>query len=549
MQCIVGINSSIASAQLILSTSTNDITHTTTRELSITEENCVWKRNEPTVMAFMVYAFIVPVLSCFGLCANFMNAIVFMRPKMTPSAFSYLAALAWLDCLSCLLILLTALSRSIFFNSHIWMAYDFQLQTPLFGISTGAANLLLGSVSCDRFIYLRYGLNNGNVPPRFCRRRVARRVIIVVIFTSVLLNLPYFFIFEVNDDGTFITHQLYYTTYYKIHNWCTFILLTILPALFLTIGNITIVIVFRRWTKQSKKCHQRNGNVNAKIMRKRYRHQLKLTITIIILIALYMIGELPAALTSRKNALNLLFGGDVNRVNFQLMEQLDMICLTLNALQLSINIIVYAVINPSFMPEFFGCLRSASDFCCGVFCLTPLIRWMSSNCCKAPSKPEMNVNVNVPSVTEHEIVTARNEFDFSTLYADEGRTVHQNSARCSVTSSVSANGNWDTEPEEDGGVLGFDLYRYWRNNVNTPGTPKRYRCSNEYRKDKHDQVWTTNTVWKRSSSFGNCGCDNLALDVVAIGGKIKQEQLETTESCDYRVTTPSSKQKRHSLAF
>lgn len=210
MQCIVGISNNIKNATE--ATLTLRYINLTTHDIYIPEEHCVWKRGEPTVTAYAIYAFVVPVLSCFGLCANFINAIVFMRPKMTPSAFSYLAALAWLDCFSCLLILFTALSRSIFFNSHFWMTYDFQWQTPLFGISTGAANLLLGSVSCDRWIYLNYGIANGCGPPRFCRRKIARRIIVVIIIISVILNLPYFLIFVVNDDGTFVTHKLYYTT-------------------------------------------------------------------------------------------------------------------------------------------------------------------------------------------------------------------------------------------------------------------------------------------------------------------------------------------------
>lgn len=160
-----------------------------------------------------------------------------------------------------------------------------------------------------------------------------------------------------------------------IHNWFTFVLLTLLPAFFLLIGNAAILIAFCKWTKQSKKCQQNCSN-SSNTTQKRYKHQMKLTITILIVITLYLVGELPAHLTSRKSAVNLLYGGDVSKVNFNTMERLEVICITLNAIQLSMNIIVYAVINPTFVPEFFNCLKGASDVCFKFTGITAV-----SNCC------------------------------------------------------------------------------------------------------------------------------------------------------------------------
>ncbi|KAI8128964.1 putative G-protein coupled receptor B0563.6 [Lucilia cuprina] len=374
MQCIESTksyynNTSSALLASILATSTNNNSfnseeasnsHTFSQESGeITE--CVWRRSELSALEFVIYAFVVPSLAFFGLCANFINAIVFMRPKMTPSAFSYLAALSWLDCISCMLITLTAFSRSFLYSSTFWMAYDFQWQTPLFGITTGAANLILACVSLDRFIYLRWGIPNGT--PKFCRRFVARRMIFAVILLAIIVNVPYFCVFVVNDDGTFETTAFYFSKYYMIHNWFTFILLTLLPAIFLMVGNTAILIAFCQWTKQSKKCQSNYASASNKNAQNRYKHQMKLTVTIIIVITLYLVGELPAHLTSRKSAVNLLYGGDVSKVDFKTMQRLEVICITLNAIQLSMNIIVYAVINPSFVPEFFNCLKAASDVC------------------------------------------------------------------------------------------------------------------------------------------------------------------------------------------
>lgn len=188
------------------SNSSND-----TKNAHLPNDVCMFQRSEPNVSILLVYGLAVPTLASFGLCTNFINAVVFMRPKMTPSAFTYLAALSCLDCVSCLLITMTALSRSYFYNSPAWVAYDYQWQTPLFGISTGAANLILACVSLDRFIYLsRFKKTNG--APRFCRRKIARLMICIVILISIFVNLPYFFVFYVDlDTATCHVTDFYYS--------------------------------------------------------------------------------------------------------------------------------------------------------------------------------------------------------------------------------------------------------------------------------------------------------------------------------------------------
>lgn len=169
-----------------------------------------YSRSSPNRVTFLLYCVVIPIMGIFGMFANFINGIVFMRPKMKPSAFSYLAALSWIDCLSCLLIMLTGYSRSFFYKQVAWVRFDFQWQTPLFGITTGAANLILVCLTCDRLAFLLNPLPNR--APRMCSVRMARRIIWAIVLFSVVLNIPYFFIFIVNDDGTFKTTEFYYST-------------------------------------------------------------------------------------------------------------------------------------------------------------------------------------------------------------------------------------------------------------------------------------------------------------------------------------------------
>lgn len=115
-----------------------------------------YSRISPNRVTFLLYCVVIPIIGIFGIFANFINGIVFMRPKMKPSAFTYLAALSWIDCLSCLFIVLTGYSRSFFYKQVAWIRFDFDWQTPLFGITTGAANLILICLTCDRLAFLFY---------------------------------------------------------------------------------------------------------------------------------------------------------------------------------------------------------------------------------------------------------------------------------------------------------------------------------------------------------------------------------------------------------
>lgn len=150
---------------------------------------------------------------------------------------------------------------------------------------------------------------------------------------------------------------------------------------------------------------------------------MKLTITIIIVITLYLIGELPAHLTSRKSAVNLLYGGDVTRVDFKAMQRLEVICITLNAIQLSMNIIVYAVINPSFMPEFFSCLRGASDVCFRFMGITALSRCWDKHFSNNTKRSTKKQHKNSESVNDD---MAHNEND---AYHRDDNSVDENNDR------------------------------------------------------------------------------------------------------------------------
>ncbi|CAD7089488.1 unnamed protein product [Hermetia illucens] len=274
-----------------------------------------------------------------------------MRPKMTPSAFTYLAALSWLDCASCGIICVTSLTQTLFYDNNFWIQCDIELQNPIFGLTTGAANLCLVFVTLDRLVYLKNGLPQ--TVPKFCTKGVARVIVACVLMVAIFLNVPYFFIFE-HKDGNFYTTTFYHSDLYVIYNWVNFFVVSIFPVVFLMIGNTIMILVVRKWANSP--CIQKSGIRCAD--KRRYKYQMKLVATLIAIICLFYIGDIPAHLVSRKSAIVLLFAGDLTKNDSSLMATVRMVVAVLNAFQLSVNIIVYALINPIFLLELVNCMRA-----------------------------------------------------------------------------------------------------------------------------------------------------------------------------------------------
>lgn len=58
------------------------------------DETSVWSAdNGPTDSGFIFYCLVVPFICLFGAITNILNAIIFSRPRMTASAYVYLAGL------------------------------------------------------------------------------------------------------------------------------------------------------------------------------------------------------------------------------------------------------------------------------------------------------------------------------------------------------------------------------------------------------------------------------------------------------------------------
>ncbi|RZC41069.1 hypothetical protein BDFB_003664 [Asbolus verrucosus] len=64
-------------------------------------------------------------------------------------------------------------------------------------------------VTLDRILYLANPLTRRK--PKLCHAYVARRIMVVCFIVSAAMNIPYFFIFESDEQGQVRTRAFYYS--------------------------------------------------------------------------------------------------------------------------------------------------------------------------------------------------------------------------------------------------------------------------------------------------------------------------------------------------
>lgn len=156
-------------------------------------------------------------------------------------------ALSASDCISCLLILFSGLARTIYWHKYYWAMYDVFIHLGIGGITSGWGNLIIVCAALDRLIYIKNVLPKG--PPTFCYKGVARKMISLSFFISLLMNIPYFFIYRTDETGYIQTTSFFQSLYYQVHNWVRFIVTGLFPAIFLTIANGIMIVAIRKWSR------------------------------------------------------------------------------------------------------------------------------------------------------------------------------------------------------------------------------------------------------------------------------------------------------------
>ncbi|XP_011699644.1 PREDICTED: uncharacterized protein LOC105456949 [Wasmannia auropunctata] len=299
---------------------------------------------EPSILSIIGYTVVIPVVSALGIIGNSLILAVHLKAKtyLKGSAYTYLAVLAISDLINCILLVFSSLARGIFRCYKGWLEFDAFVHFPIGSVTSNIMVWAALGVSIDRLIIVC------SMPrcksPKFCRREVARKLMIIATCFAILINIPYCFMYKYNDRGELVTTSFFHSRWFYLQNWLQFVVFGLIPAAFLLIANAIMIYSVRRILKQReillRRKNVREGN--------RLWDQARLTIMLVGIVFLFLVGELPTHLASRRSAVSLLYGGDPSKVQEDFMESFRMWATLLNALASSTNFILYCVLSPRF---------------------------------------------------------------------------------------------------------------------------------------------------------------------------------------------------------
>ncbi|KAH0948023.1 hypothetical protein HN011_012097 [Eciton burchellii] len=300
---------------------------------------------EPNIWSIVGYSVIIPIVSALGIIGNALILMVHFKAKthLKSSVFTYLTVLASSDMITCTLLLFSSLARGVFRCHKGWLEFDAFVHFPIGSVTSNVTVWATLGVSVDRLILL-YSMPRFK-PPKFCSQEIARKLMIFAICFAVLFNIPYCFMYTYNNRGELVTTSFFHSKWYNLHNWLQFIIFGLLPAGFLLIANVIMCYSVRKLLKQRnvllRRKHIREGN--------RLRDQARLTTMLIGVVFLFLVGEVPTHLASRRSAVSLLYGNDASRVHEDFMERFRLWATLLNALASATNFILYCLLTPCFL--------------------------------------------------------------------------------------------------------------------------------------------------------------------------------------------------------
>jgi hypothetical protein len=287
------------------------------------------------------YSIVTPAICLFGIVGNTLSLVVLSRRELKGSVYVYLAVLAFVDLCSSILLFMSGLSCGVLFLDSKWPIYDVLLGLPLAAMFNAMSVFTTIMVTFDRICYLAKPLRRRK--PKFCHAYVARRIMVFCLILSILISLPYCFIFTTDGKNELKPRQFYFASSYNWYNWIRFILLGVLPSVFLIFGNGYLIYALRKIKKlygqcKSFKCKKQQNYTN------------HLTTTLILIVFFFLINQIPSLLTNRASASTFIFfaSSSNDSCNSKSLETVRQISTIVNAVSLSTDFVLYYMFCPAF---------------------------------------------------------------------------------------------------------------------------------------------------------------------------------------------------------
>ncbi|XP_076246497.1 uncharacterized protein LOC143186675 [Calliopsis andreniformis] len=244
---------------------------------------------EPTFQSIVVYSVAIPIVSLLGIVGNALILRVLCDGNFKASVFTYLTVLAAADLVTCFMLLFSGLARGVFWCKKGWLEFDVFVYIPVVSVSSNVTVWAAVCVTIDRLAII-------------CR-------------------------------------------VYDLQNWLQFVMFGMVPAVLLLVANVIMCQSVKKTLKR-RQLVLRHRNVREG---NRLRDQARMTIMLVGVVLVFLVGEVPTHLASRRSALSLLYGGDPTKVSEQYMEGFRMYATLLSAIASSANFVLYCLLNRHFL--------------------------------------------------------------------------------------------------------------------------------------------------------------------------------------------------------
>ncbi|VDL92040.1 unnamed protein product [Schistocephalus solidus] len=217
------------------------------------------------------YVYVQPFICLVGLVLNIVNSCIFARKTFAPPAYLLMFALSISDSITLGLRIPQGLiyyqgnsmtQKMIAIYVYIYATY---VEVPITNMSENMSAWLTVSLAIERFVAMKHW----NLSKQYCHRRNAKRLVFVITVISIILNLPYFMIHQLQvqkrSNGAVrivsSTTRFGDSSFYTVYSWLRIFLVQIIPLFFLCHSNILLLILVyehnSRFRSQGLKMHSR----------------------------------------------------------------------------------------------------------------------------------------------------------------------------------------------------------------------------------------------------------------------------------------------------
>lgn len=301
-----------------------------------------WTLSDTAMKAEMIgYTYIMPGFCFACVVLNLMTIYVLSRGQFRSPIYLYLSSLALADTITGAITLPIGMSRCGTCGSGISEAeliYEIYVFVPITNMSECASAWFITLLAFERL----FTVTHLTMDKTSEKARTKAKVMAFSIFAgSIALNMPYFFVIEPVGSLAIATN-FGGSLGFEIFSWIRATLVQFAPLLILIVLNFILIYEVRKSSKRYQQLVMQSRSSA------RSRAQLRLTSMLIGTIVLFLIGNIPVAL-SYTIIFSVVFGSNHNTDLYAIWRVASHL---LSILSYTLDFVIYCAVNHHFRETF-----------------------------------------------------------------------------------------------------------------------------------------------------------------------------------------------------